>query len=239
MSNQVNIDQILAKIAKLSELTIENGATQAEANLAASKIQELLDKYSLTMDQVKPLKQHTTQDVNIEVLKRDTQRWFDWELKLLNAVTYATGTHYVYWSHKVSFIGVGQDPIIAKQLYVQYRAIAQALAKRATQDYAAKFFDPRSLTGNHSLRNYRLSYLVGFSIGVHTAFAEAKRANEQAQQIQALVVVKDALIHQKMDLTYGKLKAGRSNDMQTNQQAERLGRNDGYSSVKQKAIEVK
>jgi len=233
-----DLDAVLQRIAKLSELTTDRGATQAEAEQAASMIQKLLDKYSLSMEQVKPIKQQSSQDVQFERFNRDTVRWFDWELRLLDAVTYAASVHYVYNSTWITFIGMAQDVTLAKQLYIQFRAIAETLAKRAVREYSANTWqDARSLRGASSVRNYRLSYLIGFAKGLHAAFREAKRASEQANQIQALVLVKDALIETATKERYPHLGKPRNYSSTSNQQAERVGFNDGKAHANRKSLD--
>jgi hypothetical protein len=231
------IDTILERIAKLSELTLDNGATEAEANLAATKIQELLNKYNLSMDQVKPMKQNTSRDVAFEQLKRENTRMFDWELRLADAMMVACGVRYVYTSAAFTFIGLPNDVQLAKSMYVQFRALALAMAKRATQEYASQFFNPRSLRGSASLRNFRLSYLVGFTQGLASAFRLAQRKDDQASQIQALVLVKDAIIQTAIEEKYPKLGKPRNYSSMGNATAERQGYSDGKASANRKSLE--
>ena len=47
-----NLDQIVAKITKLMSLTVERGATEAEATLAAEHVQRLLAEHNLSMSAV-------------------------------------------------------------------------------------------------------------------------------------------------------------------------------------------
>ncbi len=231
-----NIDAILERIAKLQEMTIDHGASIAEANLAATKIQELLNKYNLSMDQVKPMKQRTSHDVAFEQLKRENTRMFDWELRLADAMMVACGVRYVYNSAAFTFIGLPNDVQLAKSMYVQFRALALAMAKRATQEYSGQYFNPRELRGSASLRNYRLSYLVGFMQGLASAFRLAQRKDDQAQQIQALVLVKDAIIQTAIEEKYPKLGKAREYNSMGNAVAERKGYSDGKTSATQKSL---
>lgn len=228
-----DIDSILIRIAKLQALALDKGATSAEADLAASKIQELLNKYNLTMEQVKPIKDHTQRDVEFDTLQREGVRIFSWELSLLRAVTYATHCDSVYTSYAITFIGMANDVKACHAMYVNFRAVAQHLATQATKTYSDNVWDTRELRGSASLRTYRLNWLEGFANGLHAAF---KKARYDATQINAIVLIKERLIKTAITDRYPKLGKTRQSNGQTNDSAYRSGYAEGKNTSRRKTL---
>lgn len=231
-----DIDTILQRIAKLQALASNAGATVAEAELAATKLQELLDKYNLSMDQVKPINTQTQQDVEFDKFERQSVRIFEWELQLLDAVCFATSCKYVYTSTWITFIGLATDVAVCKPMFIQFCAIAQHLATGATKEYSDHYLDPRELRGDKSLRSYRLSYLLGFAYGIFSVLKQARKANDQVSAVNAIVLVKEGLIKSAIDTKFGKLDKSCSSTAQTNNKAFNRGFNDGVNAADRKKL---
>lgn len=233
-----DIDIILARIAKLQALAGNPGATSAEAELAASKIQELLNKYNLTMEQVKPIKQHNSRDVVFDAFNRKGSRIFPWEIDLLCAVVYAASCNFVYTSYVITFIGLPNDVKMAREMYVNFRAVAQHLATKATKDYSEglSVWDTRQMRGSGSLRTFRLNWLLGFAKGLHVAFKRTKLAEAQAEQLNAIVLIKEGLIQAATDEKYPNLRKPRARTGSHNDHAYTAGYNEGIASASRKTL---
>jgi len=234
MSSVYTIDQVLQKIAKLQRLANDAGATKAEAELAASKLQELLDKYNLSIEQIAPISEKTSDDVIFDWFRREGSRIFQWELSLLSAIARSVGCDYLYTSHIITFVGLPNDVKIAKEMFVQFRAIAQHLATKATKEYSDGFFDPRELRGVDSLKSYRLSYLLGFVAGLAETFKQAKSLEQEST---ALVVIKEGLIKTAIATRYPKLGKAITSNATINSRAYNTGQRDGRSGGNRKVFE--
>ena len=78
-------DSILKKIQKLLKMSEDNGASENEAMMAASKVQELLKEHNLSLSDVKDDSEHEPIDRDDHPLGRENWRaWIAQALSLIH-----------------------------------------------------------------------------------------------------------------------------------------------------------
>ena len=145
--------QILEMIAKLSRITRESNAFQGEIENAASKIQELMDKYSITQDMV--------DEVNASSNSRELEREFEsksadycvrgivrWHWDLAGVIARITHTRHYCRSYKRTgtfvFFGEQANVEVATALFIEWVQVIEMMAVSALDDrwkYLMKKYD--------------------------------------------------------------------------------------------------
>jgi hypothetical protein len=199
MDNETTFDRaaLLKKIHALMEKTVENGATLNEAALAAAKVQELLQKYDLSLSEVKNLPDDDP-FVSEHIFLKDEngnskyrkETWF-LELGLAVGEAYFCETLISRWL--VNFIGRKSDVEIAKYTFEMLVNSLRAAAQHARVEYVrAKWGrDTQPVSTMHGSEHPGLWYQSWFD----GAVLEIRRTlREQAQKFAASSAKGSALI---------------------------------------------
>lgn len=243
MSDQIHADadkleEIARKIAKLAEMTTENGATASEAEAAAGKIAALFAKYAIDAADVDAARQKIDQKANqpsadaeikIASCRQYGVRRFVWEERLAGAVARGFFCKSLLYDGGFYFVGTARDTAIAISVFERLRPVALALASKATKDYSenmsANGYSPRELRGELSLKTYKLAYLEGFASGIDAKLETEKRRidTENGGKVTALVVVRDAAIDTRISQQWPTLRRGRKKGNGDNEAARYAG----------------
>jgi len=226
--NDLNINKIIEKITKLQALANDSAASESEVEQATLHIQKLLDKYNLTLEQVKPV---TKTDVEFTPLKNDKAKLFDWEVGLSQTIANNFYCRVLFQKTSFLFIGASKDVAIVTELFTRIRVILDAMASRRVAEYSNRMYldygveDARQLKGDQSLRTYRASYLNGAVNGL----ADKLRLQRQTvdQQTTALVVKRDELVKQAINDRFPKLTYIKRGQTNHNSEASKIGYSDG------------
>ncbi|HMF40944.1 MAG TPA: DUF2786 domain-containing protein [Polyangia bacterium] len=210
-------DEVLAKVRKLLRLSECEGATEAEAALAADRAQALLTSYKLSLGDVGDLHaaaQAATPDPVTEVVTERGQMasWFGWVLAavadtgfcrcLLSRPRRMGGGSIPgrYW-----LIGRPLDVEVARELLEHLCAEVERLTRRyepAENGWRVKGSD---------LRRARSSFALGCASRICSRLREAWAARQAASgETRALVVSEGAAVAAYMAAKYPKLGKGRA-----------------------------
>lgn len=172
---------IINKIAQMQSLTNDSGAFENEASIAARKIQELMEKYSISWAEVhqsEAIKQSAEyekvfEDRPAEFIHGFVKKWH-WDLaRIIARIThtkyYLRGGKYMY------FFGVEENAKIAAALYAEWVVTIDAAAKHALKKYrswlVSKFYTGQknfytTLPREYRTDTYRESWIVGCLEGI-------------------------------------------------------------------------
>lgn len=185
-----NRDSILGKIRGLMQKTVMNGCTEAEAMLAAEKVDELMQEYEVQMSDL----QFQEQVCDKLIIDTGGRKRHAIEVALSN-IAYFTDTRFWYntgTTRKYIFFGMEKDREIAEYLYY--------LMRRAADRGAELFgmFNPdliyKETWEQHSSAD---SFRIGLCRRVGDRLSELKRlrtASMHETTGRDLVVVKSAVV---------------------------------------------
>jgi hypothetical protein len=181
----VTNEKLIEKIRKLMRKTVENGATESEAETSLLIAQQLMAKHGLSEAHVQEtsITEKDTQIVRdtVDEIKRFT--W--WELLLSNVIADNFRCYTYRTIHnrnvRIVFFGKQADTEICKELFDIYRTIIVNLYK----NYVASY--PQQVRSK--IRN---SYVKGFLHGLMHKLKEQVANNTE----MSLVLVKDTAVVQ-------------------------------------------
>lgn len=199
------------KVRALLNVTVENGATEAEALTAAEKARQLIDQYQieLTGEEVKKSQAviEFSRAWRSETVKRLNEAYFGIE-RLTDTYVFLSkvGIH----KHRVGFLGLKEDCQLANYLC----DVCFFAEKAAWEEYQkADAYKVFRKAGHHTYQ-IRRSLTVGFSIRIAQRMFDLARFREAQMKAAptgtALVVVKQELIeegkkeHGLLDIKDGK-----------------------------------
>lgn len=167
--------KVIEMISKMSALTKDSGAFQGEISNASAKIQELMDKYSITWAEIHSVeadKQSKEYEMAFTSKPSDysfkkVQAWH-WRLaKLIAKVTHTR--HYLSGGTIMMFFGTTENCQIAAMLYTLWVTNIKAMSEQATKAHRLKMlrdFPHRpnffaTLPPEFQLKYYRNSWIAG------------------------------------------------------------------------------
>jgi hypothetical protein len=187
-------------------------------------------------------------EIVIKMHQQRGVRRFEWEEKLAHNVARGFWCKVLYYKFARGagsaggggyyFIGAARDVAIAISIFDRLQVAAGTMATRATEEYAERWrfagISPRELTGDHSLKTYKLSWLTGFAAGIGAKLQTERKESEAAHgasTITALVVVKDAAIDARVAQEWPKLGKGRRFNSGTNSDGAEAGYKAGRNAT--------
>lgn len=179
---------IVSKIKALLAKTVENGATEAEALMAAQKAGELMDKYELTMSEIEVREESCEEDtVNVGNKKAHPVQYV--------AMTIGAFTDTRVWmggpGKTIHFFGLKKDVQIATYLTQMLRRAIDS-EWETYKNSALYQMDP-----NHG-RSQRASFMNGMAGRLSKRLREMKQQREQAKPTgTSLVPVKNQIVEQE------------------------------------------
>jgi len=192
-------DDVVQRIQKMMNMTVENGCTPAEAAHAAAKVQELMQKHSLSMFDVE--KKTYDEAILIEELETGKAVVPEWMGTL--AVAVAPDCKVIWWRHGgptkyLRFIGYKTDAQVASYMY---DTLSRALLAEADKQ------------GRHALRTggRLMKYKADFM--QYAALAIYKRTRKEQETFKsssntagALVCVKGTAVDKYIEDNLGTIK---------------------------------
>lgn len=174
--------RILEKVKALLAKTTENGATDAEAQSAFLKAQELLAKHGLSMEDAESLKQ---QKEAIKQANGRTRGNKKYRVPLCNAVAKAFRCEVFLqnfgFDTVVMFLGRETDVAVCREVF---NSAYEFISKESDRQYEKAYAETGSGKG------VRMAYAIGFITGLTQAF------NKQSV---ALMIVTPQDVHDAMD----------------------------------------
>lgn len=222
-------NKILEKIRNLLDLS-RNNPSQAEAELAALRVAEMLEKYKLSMEDVESESSAFERDV------LDFHHEIEpWEALLTQAICWNCFARAGrYGPNHILIVGKRHDLEIAKFLVDYLHRSIRNLA-------ASREWNAGSLAGLPEVQASHAEFLTGFKMGAATNIAlrlrearlrrERERAaqqNEAGNAGNALIKREDAALDQHMQSTYGEAKPPVENASNV---GSRMGQFAGYMAA--------
>jgi len=217
------MDNIKKRIQSLLAKTTENGCTEEEAISASKAVKKLLDKYNLSLTDIK-IKEITCEQHTIKTRKSGKPAKYETRLSAVIAEFIGCET----WHNnagEITAFGIPEDVEAFKGMYQMLDAAIKRkyIAFQATRDYEWA----RRRASNHVVKN---SYTVGFVTEICRRLREIKRKEEEAnpQTVgSALIVVKQDKIKNDMEELGIQLTAARKSRISVVEAARASGVADG------------
>ena len=114
-------EEVIKKIQKLLAMSQANGASENEAMMAASKVQQLLQEHNLSLGEIKDNK--TIEDIDWEKVEIDNAKWKGWIRQATAELYFCTTYNDIKFDNdfkrvKVAvFVGRESNRIVAKSMY--------------------------------------------------------------------------------------------------------------------------
>jgi hypothetical protein len=221
------MDSMKQKIAALLALAGNEGATEAEASLAAERAQEMMLKYGISLAEI------TMNDTAAKRIGADTIRFpvesGEWRIYLADGVVKSVGGQMVIhsgcWDPETNktrkeFTFICPEGTVDSCLDL-YRWMEAQLALVSSEEMRN-----RKETWVHG-RSWRRSWLVGASTRICSRLQEKYRqAQEETETSTALVLMRDA-VKDKMAELFPSLSTHRYNQSRLNGEAYRHGSSAG------------
>jgi hypothetical protein len=190
--DQEKREELLTKIAALLQKTEENGCTEGEALAAGSKAQELMDKYGLSLSDLKAASPADACGVN-EIVFAGKRKSHEVQFTCM-AIAEFTGTKVWASDHdgqgwRMKFFGLHNDVSIATYLFQTFKA---------AMDYEwTHYWSTQGALHSENVRNVRKNFMLGMAHRLNDRLrAEHKKAETAGNDCKAIVVVKEALVAQ-------------------------------------------
>jgi hypothetical protein len=217
-------DRIREKLRRLLSMTVDNGASEAEALAAAAAAARLMAEHNMAYRSV--------EEIDAEGFSNDTRDWFKGAkgrhrsaplpaaVRCLSAICDLCGVEHMFdtWTGRLTFFGAPSDTDVAHYLVV---IISRAMdreweAQRRTLPAAAA-------------RKQRASFYLAMSIRIAQrlfAMAEEQRPAASATGT-SLFIVKNAMVRERFESANGKPKPVRANTKAASFEGVRAGLDAG------------
>jgi hypothetical protein len=204
--NEAARDDVLRRIQALMNMTIENGCTPAEAERAALKAEELLQKYQLSVFDVQA--KTFDEEVVHEDVRVDAQVWPTWMVDLGHYLARGYDCECILckrWDavkekpyRLISIIGVESDAKVARYMFDTLQGPLYKLATEAGKGDGAT---------RAALVRYRNSFILAAAIQICNRLQRQRKKSVEAgpATVGALVEVKGAMVEQFMAKHHPKL----------------------------------
>lgn len=238
-----NREAVIRRIAALMEKTTANGCTEAEAMAAAQAVGAMLNKYQMSLSDIK-IKEEVCEQLDIRTSSKDGGpiQWVTTAIAYFtDTKTWRTFNAGPFGSAVFRFFGLKTDTIVAGYIF----DVCQNAMIFGWQDYR------QTIPGFTHMRGARKDQIKkGFYIGMANRLQERLRAMKDAQRAENqsngrdLVLVKSA----KVDEEYAKLglqlKQGKSRMVKMDgsayragvEAADRVGLNPGVGQSSTKSL---
>lgn len=186
-------EKLIEKIQKLMRKTVDNGATEAEAETSLLIAQQLMAKHGIEMVEVEEKSKATEEDEKVVHDGTDYKRFSWWERVLASVIAdnfrCYTYRNLINRQSKIVFFGQAKDVEVCKEIFSVYVSITENLAKRYVSSYPAGH--------RNAIKN---TYIDGFIDGLKEKLKKQVDNNKE----MALVLVKpEAVVKAYTDLSRG------------------------------------
>lgn len=254
-SNRELREKIINKIRKLSELAnSDNNAFEAEMQAASSKIQELMEAYSLTWSEIENSNKEKDK-ANLEEMKSEIfiERRTSWHNALSQAIALITHTKcffsgdiirnkdgYASRAWRTTFFGEAGGALAAVFLYDKWSLVLCKMAIKATGDYEIEqkshenYFRPKPT--KKQLNLYMTSWLYGCAKAI---LDNAKERNQEVKENGLMIYDKN--IEQAYRNRYeGRMRQAKGTNDVTSAQGYESGAREGRNiNINQSEFERK
>lgn len=181
-------EDLVNRIQKL--LRLSESPNESEAQLAAQKVQVLLQKYNLDEAEVRG-HQGRSPIVLVDVDYLTTPKWSKiWEVRLGGLLAGAYFSKVLFSKFEISFIGRSLDVEITRDVFVRLRQVLLDLSFKRLEEYrlavtelyleqtGEEKLDFRRVGGKYRSQQFRRGWLEGVLEGVATQISRQKRSFE-------------------------------------------------------------
>lgn len=186
-----DLNKIKAKIAAMSQKTVENGCSEDEALGAAKIMSDMLDKYGMTLEDIEAYKNTAGEPlVHFDAMLIPKAG--------LGAMQYCLRPVMALFSCKTIIVPTDEGKVITLFGLEEDRLCVHAMLAtiRVAMDQATEAFLLADSSGIHG-NKLRASFRKGFAIKVSNRLFEI--VEEKARRAQALILRKDELIEKKLN----------------------------------------
>ena len=211
-----DIENIKARIVKLSKMTVENGCSEAEAMTAAAKLAAILDENGMTAEEIKSFSREESGN------KMETANFGN--KKKLHEVQFCVNAIAKFFDVKVWSATTSVNRVI--RYFGFPNDVAAAIALTETLVYAMEGdFDRYMLNNVQSVhgKTLRKNFMVGFAHRVSERLKELKLERNPVTTGTALVVLKNQVVEAEAEKLNLQLKKGASNRTTANTAAYEAG----------------
>ena len=214
-------EKILSIIQALLEKTVQNGCTEAEAEIASLKVGELLTKYNLSLSEIRIQKSTPIKIIEKRGDYLGLRKKQEWMTSLATSVA-----NFCFCSLLTSqsspllwFVGTEENSEVALLLFESLVRSLWDLAFDRTHEYVQEFkkdhgFSPQGLQGIHHPKTWRRSYLTGVVHKLSLRMREQRQEDFREAGVQSLVLHHSQLVSDFLSNKYPKLssRSGLEND---------------------------
>jgi hypothetical protein len=197
MSDDFDREAVIRRVRALMEKTVANGCSEAEAMLAAQKLGEIMNKYQLSLTDIK-LKEEIVEQLDVQTSSYDGGPMFN----VISGIAYFTDTK-VWRSRRrnktalFKFLGFKTDVIVAKYIY----DICMYAQIYGWEDHRKSVPNYTHLPSSHKTR-LKNGFFMGFASSVDAKLRkmkDAQRAENVATTGRDLVIIKKPVIDAEFD----------------------------------------
>lgn len=158
-ADEDKIKSVMRKIAQLLKFTEERGATEGEAIAASAKVQMLLAKYHLSIEEVTGEKRDEKDIMEVTAFAGKGKKW---KYNLAGAVAdgYCCKVFYI-GSDRIVFYGYEADILAARRIFIYLFDVGNKLGGQYERESRERYGEARGVFN---------SYVSGFVRGVRSEF---------------------------------------------------------------------
>lgn len=203
--SEPNLDAIKDKLRKLLNLTVDRGATEAEAMTALEMAEKIVEKYNLDMADVGG-------DPEAEMVSETVEGiFFNWERALVMEIAKFNYCKEVKCNGKAKVFGRRINVLATLEMMAFIKAQMYALLEKQ-KPLRPKGVAPVAFQNN---------YMTGLTFRIEKRLNEIMALREAPQtQSKAIVIVRDAEVSDYINRTLGKLRKGNM----------RMGQGEGFGA---------
>ena len=224
-------NQVIEKIQKLLALAGDQGATENEAAVAATKAQALLDNWNI--EQWELGQRASTQTMVMKTVPFWAGSRVEWEVWLSTIVSRATNVTVLTDKKCITWVGEEVDVEVCDKIFQKVKVILGNLAYQRTQEFTVRIkerlgvSDARRLKGANHPRAFREAYLAGALSTLGKRIKEDQRARRSTETMTAIVLDKRARQEEFLKETFGGITWREGRQTYSNGEGMSMGAIDG------------
>jgi hypothetical protein len=200
--------RMLRMVQGLLSKTVANGATQAEAELAAAKAQEIAFKYSIDLMKASAVAKGTKLDFRHQPFDLGSNH--TWKRTLFHGICWCNFTKGVHWTGTRRAAIVGEEHNIQVVEYL-YRYLVRAITDLSNEAWHRETAGRKWTTSaeGEGEGTFKDRFGRGAATAVVNRLYGQRAASEAETQSSALVVVRDADVKQAFQVHYPATRASK------------------------------
>lgn len=232
-----NVKNILDKVRALLCKTVENGASESEAEQAMIMAQKLMAKHNIEQDDIFISKNDISFDSVINSIQGHERKHWQWDLLKIIGSGYNCrvfrNEKFNYNSEKYEFVykiyGFPEDREMVIELYKMIIPIIRNLKNKRRREYKAqcKKISKKMICESTFCKNYIEGFMYGLELRLEKAKTEIFTIAEEAMKYELMIVKKDDLLNEFIEAEVKLKNIKGSSLMELNEDAFVAGMQDG------------